>query len=220
MKENQMIRIISKGITIVLMLMWCLPTHSFAAAGEKEFKNLISIHKVNSKIQLHTTYNMFAKFRKVQAINFRVGRIIPAGTPVAVEIIEPSLNDRSIFAMPEIRFTTLTDNSNYTLIFTERYHPGKTVYDYANLMFGVQTFGEMTEGKPADVIDAIRRSAVIEGMTKEEVLLSYGYPAEHRTPSLLANTWVYWENRHTGKKICFSEEELAISCEKVPNKDL
>jgi hypothetical protein len=220
MKENIMQRIFSKGITIVLMLVWCLPTHSFAAAGEKEFKNLISIQKVNSKIQLHTTYNMFTKFRKVQAINFRVGSIIPAGTPVTVEIIEPSLNDRSIFAMPEIRFTTLSDNINYTLNFTERYHPGKTVYNYANLMFGVKTFGEMTEGKPADVIDAIRRSAVIEGMTKEEVLISYGYPAEHRTPSLRSNTWVYWENRHTEKKICFSEEELAIACEKVLTKDL
>ncbi|ALC14912.1 hypothetical protein DSOUD_0111 [Desulfuromonas soudanensis] len=213
-------RIFSKGITIILMIAWCLPTHSFAAAGEKEFKNLLSTPKVISRVQIHTAYNMFTENRKVQAINFRVGGIIPAGTPVTVEIVEPSLDDRSLFAMPEIRFTTLSDNINYTLKFTERYHPGKTVYDYANLMFGVKTFGEITEGKSADVIDAIRRSAVIEGMTKEEVLISYGYPAEHRTPSLLANTWIYWENRHTEKKICFSEEELAISCKKLKSEDL
>lgn len=215
-----MLRMFAKGICIVLLLLWCLPIHSFAAAGEKEFKNLLSTRKVVTKAQLYTAYNMFTQNRKVRAINFRVGSIIPAGTPITVEVIEPPLNASSLYDKPQIQFITLTDKKKYTIEFIERYHPGKTIYDYANLMFGVKTFEERTEGKRSDIIDAIRRSAVIEGMTKEEVLISYGYPAEHRTPSLLSNIWVYWENRHTDKKICFDEENLAISCQKVKSSDL
>jgi len=155
----------------------------------------------------------------VRAINFRVGEIIPAGTPVEVKQTweeDISGGSRTI----QIRITTLPDKRSYILNFTARYHPGKTIYDYANLMFGKKTFEELTAGKTSEVISAIRRSAVVEGMTKEEVILSYGYPAEHRSPSLRDNTWTYWNNRFKNKQICFDEEERAISCENKTVKDL
>ena len=33
------------------------------------------------------------------------------------------------------------------------------------------------------------------GMTKEEIVLSIGYPPKHKTPSLDQNQWRYWQNR-------------------------
>lgn len=48
---------------------------------------------------------------------------------------------------------------------------------------------------PAPVRDAVRASKVAIGMSKEQVLVSLGYPPMHQTPSLDASQWKYW---HTG----------------------
>lgn len=48
---------------------------------------------------------------------------------------------------------------------------------------------------PAPVRDAVRAGKVAIGMSKEEVLVSLGYPPAHQTPSLDAPQWKYW---HTG----------------------
>lgn len=215
-------RMTLKGLILTLMLVWAMPSQGFAVSGEKQFKSLISSIKKIEKVQLYTAYNLFADHGKVRAINFRVGNMIPAGTPVEVQFIEEFEYPLTATGdlIQQIRFTTLPDARSYTLEFTQRYHPGKTIYEYANLMFTKNTFAEMTAGKSTDVINAIRRSAVIEGMSKEEVIISYGHPAEHRTPNPRSNTWVYWENRYKKKQICFDEEERAISCEKQRVQDL
>jgi hypothetical protein len=48
---------------------------------------------------------------------------------------------------------------------------------------------------PAPVRDAVRAGKVAIGMSKEQVLVSLGYPPIHQTPSLDAPQWKYW---HTG----------------------
>ncbi len=41
----------------------------------------------------------------------------------------------------------------------------------------------------------IQAGKAIIGMSKQGVLVALGYPAKHRTPSLDANSWIYWKNR-------------------------
>jgi hypothetical protein len=41
----------------------------------------------------------------------------------------------------------------------------------------------------------IREGRVHPGMTKEGVVLAIGYPPDHKTPSLDADSWTYWRNR-------------------------
>ncbi|MGH8706739.1 MAG: hypothetical protein ACREVD_01610 [Burkholderiales bacterium] len=48
---------------------------------------------------------------------------------------------------------------------------------------------------PAPVRDAVRAGKVTIGMSKEQVLVSLGYPPMHQTSSLDAPQWKYW---HTG----------------------
>lgn len=48
---------------------------------------------------------------------------------------------------------------------------------------------------PAPVRDAVRAGKVAIGMSKEQVIVSLGYPPMHQTPSLDAPQWKYW---HTG----------------------
>jgi hypothetical protein len=49
----------------------------------------------------------------------------------------------------------------------------------------------------------IRDGKVYFGMSKDGVRIALGYPAAHRTPSLDADTWTYWRNRHRWMQIHF-----------------
>lgn len=41
----------------------------------------------------------------------------------------------------------------------------------------------------------IESGTVDRGMTREQVLMALGYPPAHRTPTLDAPAWTYWQNR-------------------------
>ncbi|HUQ29006.1 MAG TPA: hypothetical protein VM051_10450 [Usitatibacter sp.] len=51
---------------------------------------------------------------------------------------------------------------------------------------------------PEKVREAIRQGKVITGMTREQVIISAGYPPTHRTPRLDASVWNMWASR-TGR---------------------
>jgi len=208
------------NVVFGLVLTCALPNMGLAENSRAQFEAKISGKQTSTPTQLYTAYNLYTQHGNIKAINFQVGAFIPVGTPVQVRMVKELGPDNDESGSMRIELKTLSDQHRYTLDFTQRYHPGKTIYDYASLMVTDKTFEEQLAGKTPEVIDAIRRAAVIEGMTKEEVILSYGYPAEHRTPSLRGNTWTYWKNRRTQKKICFDVEEKATACNKQRSKDL
>ena len=48
---------------------------------------------------------------------------------------------------------------------------------------------------PAKIKTAIHESKVIPGMTREQVIMSVGYPPTHRTPTLDSTVWHMWASR-------------------------
>ena len=54
----------------------------------------------------------------------------------------------------------------------------------------------------------IRNGQIVKGMSKEAVLMSYGYPPEHRTPSLEGDNWIYWVSRWASKTATFEKGKL------------
>lgn len=84
------------------------------------------------------------------------------------------------------------------------YMGGRSVEDYINMI---------TSSKPVDYSDlreidrqGIQAGIAKEGMSKQAVMAALGYPAEHRTPSLDVNTWVYWQNRFVTMAVEFDKE--------------
>ena len=75
-------------------------------------------------------------------------------------------------------------------------------------MFTEKTFSELTAGMNEYEIEAIQQGKVKINMSKDAILVSYGYPPEHRTPELEKKMWLFWINRFQTKAIHFDENDI------------
>ncbi len=55
----------------------------------------------------------------------------------------------------------------------------------------------------------IEQGVVEPGMTRDQVLMAIGYPPAHRTPSLEANPWTYWQNRWVTMDVYFDGDRVS-----------
>ena len=158
----------------------------------------------------YTQYNIWrhAKPSDMRAINYKFGYdFIPAGTAVY-----------DVRVKTRIRFKILETDEQIEIRYKKRYHPGIDIKQYANYMFGNKKFEELAADLKPTEIEAIKEGILIEGMSKKAVIMSYGPPPEHRTPSLKGREWVYWMHRWRNKKICFDKEKKTINCKRLHEK--
>ena len=161
--------------------------------------------------QMYTAYNIWRmRPHNMKCINYKYGHdILPAGTKVRnVDINWDSRTSRNM-----ITFKSEEDSRVYKIYFTKNWHPGKSIEDYKNLMITTKSFDELTEGMSAQEIMAIKEGIIVDGMNKSAVLVSYGYPPEHRTGSLHSNRWIYWRNKFATFSICFDKSDRTIPCQ-------
>ncbi|MFH2057506.1 MAG: hypothetical protein ABIJ59_01225 [Pseudomonadota bacterium] len=155
----------------------------------------------------HNIWYEFGKENKLFCINYKAGTFIPAGTQVKnVKIEKTSAARRSNRESLAIYFETAKDSKPYWVIFTTKWHPGKTIEDYKNYMFSTKNFESLVKGFNKSEIDAIKQGGLVVGMSKKAVLVSYGHPPEHKTPSLDMNRWIYWMSRMGSKAINFDKD--------------
>ena len=70
------------------------------------------------------------------------------------------------------------------------------VRDWAQRMVVAEDPNERIATWPDAVREAIEQSRVVVGMSKEQVIVSLGYPPAHATPSLDSPQWKYWRDTH------------------------
>jgi len=149
--------------------------------------------------KLYTAYNMWYEMDKEDAmwvINYKTGIMIPAGTEVSNIKVEKE----------EIIFRTIDDNKKFVVNFNAKFHPGKTTEHYAKVMFSEKDFDQLTGGMSEAEINGINEGLITVGMTKKAVIVAYGYPPEHKTPSMNDNIWTYWLNRMKSTVIYFDDD--------------
>jgi hypothetical protein len=131
---------------------------------------------------LYTCCNIRYERPEITDANYHVGATLPFGSPVNVS----RMSDRSVTFTSGA--TTLTlDHSYGREQETGRQYFGKIlVPEDPHVRF--DTYGSKVQ-------EAITDGRVEPGMTREQVLMSVGYPPTHRTSSLDSSTWVYWYNR-------------------------
>ncbi len=170
---------------------------------------LISANAAFAESRLYTAHNVWfepGKETRLYCINYKTGLVIPAGTEVKDVKLTRSPFARGAHSRRQaITFVTAHDNRRYFVQFRKKFHPGKTIYDYMNTMFTEKPFTTLTYGLSQNEIDAIRKGSIVLGMSKRAVIISFGYPPEHYTPSLKYNIWTYWMNRFKSKKFYFDD---------------
>ncbi|MEW5802672.1 MAG: hypothetical protein AB1847_11290 [bacterium] len=137
---------------------------------------------------------------RIFSTNYHKGNIIPVGTQVKI---------RS-FRMDQIQFTDESEATVYTLIYMSKYSQVtmKELFDQyfseGNVMAEGGEFTKFTKEEQ----DNIKMGTIAEGMCREAVLMAYGYPPKHRTPSLSNNMWTYWNNRFDTVVITFQDDRV------------
>jgi hypothetical protein len=155
--------------------------------------------KASAGQKLYTAFNMWYVMGKEDdmfTINYKTGIMIPAGTEVSNIKVDEE----------EILFSTVDDGKKYVVNFKAKFHPGKTTQDYARMMFSENDFDQLTKGMSKTEINGIDEGVILVGMSKKAVIVAYGYPPEHKTPSLNDNIWTYWLSKMKSTVIYFNDD--------------
>lgn len=143
----------------------------------------------SSSAPVYTAYNVwFEKATHVYSENYHVGSLIPAGTRVMNITIRREIN-------PKITFTTLPGGMTYTMVFVARHHPGLTVDRFMARLFTTKNLSELTRGFSDNELRAVKEGTIRGRMSKQAVIVAYGYPIETYTPTLESNRWTFMDNR-------------------------
>jgi hypothetical protein len=150
--------------------------------------------------QLYTAYNIwYEQPTRIWSTNYQKGTLLPAGTAIT----------RVKSSKKAITFTEVETDVTYTLVFVRKHHPGKGVPDIYERFVTDKNFEELTAGFSKSEVDAIKAGEVVNGMSKEAVLVAFGYPPEVATPKTSSNRWQYWRHRFASRVVNFSEGKVA-----------
>jgi hypothetical protein len=141
---------------------------------------------------LFTCCNLHYEGEDINDANYWVGQKLPAGTSVHVE------------KMSADSITFIAAGTRLTL--THEYGTAQeSLQQYLDKVLVPIDPGPRIAAYPAAVRRAIDNAKVEHGMTRDQVILSLGYPPTHRTPSLQEREWTYWYNRWVTYKVVFND---------------
>lgn len=174
----------------------------------EETKEKLSKTKTSS-VQLYTSYNIwFENPDIISSVNYKKGTIIPAGTKVK----DIRLFDNRIY------FKTIDPERTFNLYFYEKYHPEMSVKQFKERLFTPKSFEELTQGLSETEIHNIKEGVLKSNMSKQAVIVCYGYPPEHKTFSTKNKQWVYWISRFRTQKITFDEKDRTKNIQEETDK--
>ncbi len=107
-------------------------------------------------------------------------RIIPAGTPV------------SVTGYGRYRAKVLVEGQKQAI--GNDYSRDLDDEAFARRYVVAQDPKAKIAGYPARIRDAIESSRITPGMTREQVIMSLGYPISSENPNLDSNLWRYWRS--------------------------
>ena len=182
---------IKRGIFVVIFVM---VSFIVCMAHADKFKEPSSAKQIRQKAPrinkgfYYTRTNMwFERPSNFLSVNFHRGKIIPAGTKV--EVLK---RGRSV-----IVFCNQDSGREYSYIHSTKHSRIKLrelFYRYfskESVMAEEGAFSECTKGEQEN----IKQGTIDVGMSKDAVLMAYGYPPTHMTRELTSNSWTYWESR-------------------------
>ena len=152
--------------------------------------------------KLYTAHNIWVEQPgRMYVINYKVGTLIPAGTEVADVTIVPNRR------RPSITFRLADSTVQHIIFIQKKFHPGLTPDAIKDRMFTTQDLKTLTAGMSKTEKECVRTGEIVVGISKDAVLVAYGYPPTHQTPTLKGPTWMYWRNRFGRREISFDAKD-------------
>lgn len=191
--------------SVVLSVSILLATHTFQISASEKSAPLYTAHN----IWKHSKNYMYC-------INYKsASSFIPAGTKVEnTRVVKrrKSHGDGKTSLITYIEFRLAGSGKIVAIRVRKELHPGRKAEDYLSYMFTHKDFSNLTDGFTDDEIDGIKMGKLYQGMRKQAVIISYGYPPEHETKDLNNDLWTYWVTTTKTKDICFDENNRAMHC--------
>lgn len=177
---------------LLAIFLTVLPYISYANAG-----------KVVEGKTFYTNANIwYENPNKIFSTNYHRGAIIPVGTKVVIK----EIGDKEIQFVHE-------NGQTFKIIFLEKHSkPGMTIWDYFEQYFSEEN--PLREGGPfqkfsKDEQSNIKIGGIEVNMSRAAVLMAYGYPPSHRTPSLKSDIWIYWMSRFVETAVYFKDDKVS-----------
>jgi len=150
------------------------------------------LHQWQSRT-LYTCCNIHYEGSKVNDANYYVGSMLPFGSSAAVvKMAGNSVTFRSGATELTLEHSYGKDQES-----DQQYFSKVLVETDPHVRFATY---------PKQVQEAVSEGRVEVGMTKEQVIMSLGYPPTHRTASTDLNTWTYWYNRWITYQVQFGAD--------------
>ena len=141
------------------------------------------------KKDFYTKVNIWYESYNIPSTNYHLGTMIPAGTRVKIGNINNDLSS------PEISFYVDGQGKSFTIavrVGVTNLPIEKIFWRYfseKNPLMEGGMFSKFTTEEQ----ERIKKGVIKEGMSKDAVIMAYGYPPTHKTPTLESNTWLYWK---------------------------
>jgi hypothetical protein len=139
-----------------------------------------------------TCCNLHYSSDAISDANYWTGTKLPVGTPVRIEHLT---SDSVTFSTGKVLLTL-----------THEYGTKKESFQqYLDKVLVASDPRPQIADYPRPVRRAIDNAKIERGMTREQVLLSLGYPPMDRTASVQDREWTYWWNRSFYYKVVFDD---------------
>ena len=142
----------------------------------------------------YTRYNLWYERKRHSTTNYSRGSLLPVNSKVTLVAIEGKkiVLELESGALVNIALAQKTTLRPLTEIASE-----------------LLSNGQIPLSRLGDELEkTILAGTMRLGMTKEQVLMTRGYPPRHKTPSLDGDTWIYWSSRFVHRTLVFQDGVL------------
>jgi len=156
--------------------------------------------------KIYTAHNLwFTDPEKIESINYRKGEVIPFGTEV--EVLSAILDNYS--DDEKIVFKTVPEGKTYTIINRKKWRAkNESIHTFLGQYFTTRTPEELCAGRSPELLKAMREGRIEIGMTRDDVVMTLGYPARHRNPIYEQDTWIFWIAPAESERIIFKNGKV------------
>lgn len=140
-----------------------------------------------------TQYNFWIEKERHLTTNYNRGELVPLNTEVTVK----SIGGKTMVLDIDGREIMIENVKKFTL---------RDIREVADQMLASQpvSLTQFSKDRQSDIKNGILRL----GMSKDQTIMTRGFPPRHKTPTTNANRWIYWTSRFVQLTLVFEDGKL------------